>query len=280
MSKNRTIVAIRAVLLAAILGGWALAGTAQAAAANISLAFSPTSIVANGTSQATGTVTVTDATSAPVPGDSVSLSMTGGAPVNLSPSATTPCTTDAAGQCAVTITSSTALGSDMITATDTTASLASSPQPLTLTAGPPATITVALNRSSIVANGSSTTTATATVTDAQGHPLPNETGVVFSSNSGNAVSATTNAGGGNYTATVTSTTAVGAAQITASDGSARGSTTLTQTAGPPASVTMTLNPLVIIANGTDTTTATAAVTDAQGHPLSGETVRFSSTDKG
>jgi len=274
-------------VLAAAVGGWALPATAQAAATTITFTLSASSIPADGTSSVTGTATVTDATdplqTVPVQGEIVTFTSSG--PVTLS---ATSCTTAADGTCSVTITSSATLGSAMITATDTAlpAGAQSASQTLTLVTGPAAKISLSLSTSSLVANGVSTTTATATATDAENRLLSGEPVVFTSSDAAQAIVDTTTAGGTSYTATITSSTTLGTATITATDanlptGSQTASQSLTQTAGPVSVVTVALNPPVIAANGTDTTSATAAIADAQGHPLLNETaLAFSSSDKG
>ena len=234
--------------------------------ASIAVALNPSSIIANGTSTSTATATVTDAAGHALPSQTVGFT-----------SSDTGEKIAAAGNTA-TITSSTTVGTPTITATDGTVTGTAT---LTQTTGPPATVTAQMNPTVIIANGTSTTTATATVKDAQGHLLSTETGVVFSSSdTGDKVSAPTNAGNGTYTATITSSTTVGTPTITATDGTAAGTATLTQTTGPPATVTVQMNPTVIIANGTATSTATATVTDAQGHLLPNQPVGFTSTDPG
>jgi Invasin, domain 3 len=55
---------------------------------------------------------------------------------------------------------------------------------------------------------------------------------------------------------------------------------LTQSAGPATSVTVQLSPSSIVANGTSTATATATVDDAEGHPVEGDHLSFSSSDNG
>ena len=145
---------------------------------------------------------------------------------------------------------------------------------LTQTADPPATVTVALNPTSIIANGTATTTATATVKDAGGLLLSNETVKFASSDTGDKVSTTTNAGSGTYTATITSSTTVGTPTITATDGTVSGTATLTQTVGSAASVTVAVSPAVILANGVSTATATATVKDAQGHLFTGQSCQL------
>ncbi|HTP22268.1 MAG TPA: invasin domain 3-containing protein [Solirubrobacteraceae bacterium] len=241
----------------------------------MTLLLSPTSITANGTSTTTATVTVTDAMGAGVAGDTVAFSSS-------DTGETVGMTTDSGnGTYTATITSSTTVGTATITAADATSPVTAQTATLDQTAGPAATVTLALNPTSIIANGVAATTATATVKDAEGHLLPAENVGFGSSDTGDKVSATTNAGGGTYTATVTSSTTVGPATITATDGAASGTAALTETAGPVATVTVALNPTSIVANGTATTTATATVKDAEGHLLATETtVAFTSSDTG
>lgn len=151
--------------------------------------------------------------------------------------------------------------------------------PIAARAAPAAPITVTLNPPTIVADGHSTTTATATVTGAAGPQS-----VSFSSTApGQKISATASPAPGTYTATITSTTTVGPVTITATDktgGTSAGTAVLNQIAGPAFAVTVTLTPSTIVAGGQSTTVASAAVTDAEGHPVSGQVVTFSSTDPG
>jgi hypothetical protein len=244
----------------------------------MTLQLSPNSITANGSSTSTATVTVDDSTGAGVTGDTVDLSSTDNGET-ISPN---PATDNGNGTYTATITSSTTVGMPTITATDTSSPVTPATATLTQTADSPASVTVSLNPTSIVANGTATTTATATVKDAGGTLLANESNVKFSSSDASEkVSTTTNAGSGTYTATITSSTTAGTPTITATDGTVSGTATLTQTADPPATVTVALNPTSIIANGTATTTATATVKDAEGTLLANETaVTFKSSDTG
>ncbi len=240
-------------------------------AATVTVALNPTSIVANGTTTTTATATVKDAAGNLLPNETVAFKSS-----DTSDKVST--TTNAgSGTYTATITSSTTAGSPIITATDGTVSGTAT---LTQTVDPPATVTVALSPTSIIANGTSTTTATATVKDAGGLLLPNETVTFKSSDAGDKVSTTTNAGSGTYTATITSSTTVGTPTITATDGTVSGTATLTQTVGSAATVQVAVSPAVILANGTSTATVTATVEDAQGHLLTGQSVSFKSTDSG
>jgi len=279
------------VVLCTILGGWLQVSPAAAAgrATTVTVKLAPASIVANGTSKTTATVTVTDASKAPVSGDTIAFSA---APGGLTFSAVT---NHGNGTYTATITGSTAVASVTITATDSSvmpnvlgqAELAQTapapPPPL-----PAKNVSVGLSPASILANGSSTSTATATVTNANGGRVSNDT-IVFSTNDGgNAVSATTNRGNGIYAATIRSSGTAHGVTVTATDRSANisGKATLTQTAPAPPpplpakNVSVGLSPASIVANGSSTTTATAAVTNANGAPVSNDTIVFSTNDGG
>jgi adhesin/invasin len=251
-------------------------------AENVSVTLSPASIPADGSSSSLATATVTDHYGNPVSGEAIGWSSTdtgehgeqiGGFALGSKP-----------GTYQATITSSTRIGSATITATDTSvAPFVRGEAILTQTVRPTATVVVSLAPPSIVADGAATTTATATVTDAGGHPLTAETVKFASSDPAEAVGATViNHGDGTYTDTIRSSTRVGTAEITAEDAGyhVSGHVILTQTVGPAASVAVSLSPAKILANGVSTTSATATVTDAEGHRVSGDAIAFSSTDAG
>ncbi|MGH2870648.1 MAG: Ig-like domain repeat protein, partial [Solirubrobacteraceae bacterium] len=86
-----------------------------------------------------------------------------------------------------------------------------------------------------------------------------------------------------YTTFVTSSRHAGPATITAADGSPGtappGTATLTQIAGPATHMTVTVSPSTMPADGTSATTATATLSDANGNPVSGDPVTFSSSDQ-
>jgi len=145
-------------------------------------------------------------------------------------------------------------------------------------------VNVTLSPASIGANGSSASIATATVTDAGGRPLSGETIGFSSSDPGERVSSTTNNRDGTYTATITSSTTVGFATITATDTSvsprasgrarlaqAANASTTTLTALPSAPVTN--QGVTLIATVTSSSSAASpsgAVTfEARGTPIGG-----------
>jgi hypothetical protein len=139
-------------------------------------------------------------------------------------------------------------------------------------------ISVQLTPSTIVADGSSTTTAVATI---PGASTGGDTVTFNSSDPNETVSSTTDNQDGTYSATITSSTTVGQVTITASDSSnPPGQATLNQVAGPATSITVALQPNSIVADGVSQTTATATVTDAQGHPIAGEPMSITSSDPG
>ena len=143
---------------------------------------------------------------------------------------------------------------------------------------------MALEPGSLVADGAATATATATVTDAGGNPVPGDQLQFSATDPGVRFGPVVDHGDGTYAAAVTASTAVGSRTITAEDvwasPSVSGSATLTQTPGPASQVALTLQPASVPADGASTTTATATVADAGGHPVSGDDLAFSSTEAG
>ncbi len=248
-------------------------------AGTVTVALSPASVVANGTSTSTATATVRDSSGHALTAETVTFASSD-AGEHISST-----TNHGDGTYTATITSSTRSGQATITATDTSASPnVSGTATLTQTPGPATSVTVALNPASIVANGTSTSTATATIKDANGNAVPMDVVAFATSDAGQHLGVVANHTDGTYTVTITSSTTVGQATITATDSSVTpnvsGTATLTQTAGPAATVTVALNPASIAADGSSTSTATATVRDAQGHLLTGDTVAFSSSDSG
>jgi hypothetical protein len=100
--------------------------------------------------------------------------------------------------------------------------------------GPATQAGVTLSPVTILADGSSTSLATATVSDDGEIPVPGDEIAFASTDPGQQIGVVTDNEDGTYTATITSSTTVGAATITATDGSVTpgvvGVTTLTQLA--------------------------------------------------
>ncbi|MDW5596396.1 invasin domain 3-containing protein, partial [Conexibacter stalactiti] len=161
--------------------------------------------------------------------------------------------------------SSLAPGGFVTAATTTTPTVVISAQ------GAPTQLSLVLADGELVANGTASTTATVTVRDGAGAPAIGEQ-IAFSGSGGQSFGAVTDHGDGTYTATVTASTTAGSFAIRASAGALSDSRTLRQLAGPAAAVALVLDPGEIVANGTATTTARAAVTDAHGNAVAGELV--------
>jgi len=203
--------------------------TGPAAADEIELELSESSLPADGASTATATIRVFDEFGNPITADEVGLDTGGG------PSATTP-VLQLDGSFVSTLTASTTPGEFTITAEDTSVSPAvTKTATFTQTELPATGVAVALEPASIVADGASTTTVVATVENELGAGVAGET-VVFESAGGNQVGPTVDHGDGTYSAVVTSTTSPGQVTITATDESASpilsASAKLTQTAIP------------------------------------------------
>lgn len=214
------------------------------------------------------------------------------------PTTSDPFTADPSqGAYTATITSSTKVEVATITATDTIGQVGAAArsipaQPsvttisastsLTQVAGPATRITLALQPTSIVANGTSESEATATLTDSLGHQVSFDHVSFASSDSGEKIGPVTDHSNGTYTAFVTSSTKAATDVITATDSSVTphisASADLVQTPGPAAHISLVVSPASIPADGKTTTTATATVTDAFGNLVSGNNVTFSSTD--
>jgi len=216
-----------------VLSAGLLATAAEAQGAEtIIVKLSPTTIVADGVSTATATATVSSGV--PVPGHTVVFSSRD-RHIKFSP---TPAT-DNNGTTTTTLISSTTVGTPTITATDTSVSPPVSGQ-ATLTQTPAATqtaaatnMTLSLQPSSIIADGSSYTTATATVADAHGNPVPTDRVAFSSSDPGEKVLQVVNNSNGTYSALIRSSTTPGQVTINATDTVAnlKAQAELSQTAG-------------------------------------------------
>jgi cytoskeletal protein CcmA (bactofilin family) len=150
--------------------------------------------------------------------------------------------------------------------------------------GPPSATESKITASptSLTADGVSTTTLTVTARDAQGNPIAG-TAVTLSANGSDNTfgpvggSGTTNASGV-FTTTLASTLAQ-TETITATEGSAQETTTVTFAAGPPSATTSIIaaNPTTVRLDGTATTTLTVTVKDAQGNPVGGTAVTLTAS---
>jgi adhesin/invasin len=245
--------AVSAALSGSVLGAGA---EAAGAAETITLKLSPSSMVADGASTSTATVT-----GVPVVGHTVAFSSSDSG-IKFSP--TTLNLLD--GTYTATLTSSTTAGTATITATDTSVQPAVSGQAtLTQTPGPATTMALSLAPQSVIADGSSYTTATATVADAHGNPVPTDTVVFSSSDPGEKVLQVADDGNGTYSALIRSSGTPGPVTLTATDTSVNLSvqSQLTQTANGSA-LSLVAFPVAAVTN--EGVTLFAVVSSKAGSP--------------
>jgi len=154
------------------------------------------------------------------------------------------------------------------------------------TAGSPSTIELGASKLNIPADGSSTSTITAAVKDEDGNPVADGTEVSFTTTLG---AITTTSG----TIITSSTTIDGEAKVTLNFGTTSGTAAvkatvngvsstiyITFTPGAPPEITigLTADPKSIVANGSSTSTITAAMSDEEGNPVAdGTEVSFITT---
>ena len=237
---------------------------------------SPTSVTADGVTTTTIAVLVEDAYGNVIPGAAVTLSSTGGTADTF---ASATGVTNANGIFTTTLTSS-AAGIDTVTATEGSAQESTT---VTFNPGKPSgsTSIITANPTSITAEGVTTTTIAVLVEDAYGNVVPGAA-VTLSSTGGTADTFGSSTGvtnsNGIFTTTLTST-AAGINTVTATEGSAQESTTVTFNPGKPSGLTSTLtaSPTSVTADGVSTTNLTVVVEDAYGNLVPGAAVSLSST---
>jgi adhesin/invasin len=241
---------------------------------------SPTSIVSDGSTTSTLTVTLKDANGNAVPGKTVTLAKSGGS----STIATVSGTTNAAGHATFTV-KDTVAEPATYTATDTTDSLTvTQTASVTFTSGAVSASqsTVSASPASVTADGSTTSTIAVTLVDESSNPIAGKS-VTLAKSGGSStistVSGTTDASG-RATFAVTDT-AVESTTYTATDST--DSVTVTQ----PATVSFTAGAVdatastvaasagSVTADGSTTSTVTVTANDAFAHPLAGQTVSLS-----
>jgi hypothetical protein len=240
------------------------------AATDVAVAFSPQSIVADGTSTTTVTATVTDARGRPVSGDTVSFG----------PDASGPVTDNGDGTYSATVTSTVVAGPRTITAADETADVRGSGQILQRP-GEGTSLALALDPESVKVDGASK--AIATVTDDNGNKVPGET-VSFATDGNQGLGQPVDEDDGTYTSTIAASGTAGTSTITATllssaaDPQPTDTAELTQTAGAADTVTISLAPSSIVADGTSTSTATITAKDAGGNSRPGAAITVSTSD--
>ena len=259
--------------------------TTPADAANSTVSASPSSVVADGVTASTVTVTLLDAGSNPAPGKTVTLASSRGATDTIS-AASGP--SNASGVVTFSVTSSTP-GMPTFTATDTTDSVVvTQTATVTFTAIPPpdaGTSTVSASPSSLRADGVNTSTITVTLLNSSSNPVAGKTVSLASSRGAtDTISAPSgvSSAAGVVTFTVKSST-VGTPVFTATDTTdsitVTQTATVTFTANPAASgsqSTVVATPSSVVANGSSTATVTVMLKDSGGTPIAGKTVTLAS----
>ncbi|MFP2237701.1 Ig-like domain-containing protein [Pseudescherichia vulneris] len=242
-------------------------GTAQIVAGSMTV--TKDNAPANGTDNNSVQLAVTDAKGNPLSGQTVSFTADNGATI----AATADTGSD--GTLTLPITSKVA-GSSKITA-----SINGSSQSVTVTFRvDAATATVSaltVDGDNALANGTATNSVKARVQDAQGNPVPDMT-VTFSADNGATIAATGVTGpDGTVTVSLTNVTA-GVSHVTATVNGNSQSVSVTFVADASTAQivagSMTVTKDNALANGTDNNSVQLTVTDANGNPLSGQTVSF------
>jgi adhesin/invasin len=232
----------------------------------LGLVASPRSIPADGQSQATLAVTLTDTFGNPVAdGTWITFSTSLGSvwPVTA---------TTQAGAAQSTLTSSTEAGMALVTAT---AGAASDQTEVTFRPGAAASIDLSIEPPALVANGVSTATVSALVADAFDNPVKDGTRVAFSADLGSVQPLSSTTQGGLAQTVFRAGTQLGTATLAASSGMAWAETSVPLVAGPPAQLALTAADVRLPVKGRFATWVTATVRDAWNHPVAdGTAVQF------
>jgi adhesin/invasin len=243
---------------------------------NSTFSASPGTVVADGVSTTTLTVTLLDAHANPVPSTAVSIAASGYANT-FSPAPPTG-STNASGQLVATL-ASTKAETKNLTATAGSLSIITS---VSFVADVPSasTSTLVATPTSLTADGTTTTSIVFTVLDAHSNPVINSAASITSSGSGNRfnpspASGTTDANG-QLTATLASTRAE-TKTLTGHAGTMTTTTSVTFTPGAPSASRSTISavPSTVIAG--HATTLTVTVRDAQSNPVPNQAVALSSS---
>lgn len=142
-------------------------------------------------------------------------------------------------------------------------------------ASPVGTVTVTAGSDSIPADGASGTLITALVKDKNGDTITDGTLVSFTTTAGTVSAATATTLNGEASVTLTSSTYLGTAVVTATCSGISATVSVSFTAGPARDMVVSANPDNLSADGVSTSTIRAKVTDIFNNPISGETVSFS-----
>ena len=186
----------------------------------VGITLAPASILADGSSTTVATATVADANHNALAGQPLTFT-TNDAHVTIG-----TVSSHSDGTYSATLTSSTTAHAVAVTAHDGQLSGSAT---LTQTPGSARTLSVALDPSTVAADGQAPTTATATVTDANGNPIGGQTVTFQVSDPADLLGQVHDNQDGTHTVVVRASTHAGKVLITATDGTLTGAATLTQT---------------------------------------------------
>ena len=285
-SGTKTITATDTSVSGTPVAGQATLTETPGAPVSLTLAQTSGRMVADGTSTMTLLATVTDANHNGVPGQTLGVSSTvnGGGTAGI----TSAVADNGDGTYTVTLTSGKKADVETVSVTDAAIGGGSTATPatpasatVTQVAGPAANVAVVLTaNSTVTANGSDQRTVTVTVTDANGNPVAGDPVTLAASGAGTlARTALTTAADGTASTLVTASTKAGHESITATDTSTsvQGAATLTENAGPAASITVSVASPTLFDDGRSTDAVSAVVKDANGNPIPNEPVTFSTS---
>jgi len=138
------------------------------------------------------------------------------------------------------------------------------------------TVSVAAASSQVIADGTSGVTITATVTGADGNPVADGSTVTFSASASTLSGGSATTTSGKASVTLNNLGSTGSVLVTASYSGISGFVSVTYVPGSVASITLSANPISIIADGTSTSIISAYVYDGYGNYVAdGTTVTFS-----
>ena len=256
-------------------------------ASQSTVAASPSSLPADGSTPSTVTVTLKDSAGNPVSGRSVSLSSSRGALDTISSASGA---SNSLGSVTFYVKSLNA-GSSIYTAIDSTDTITITQAPsVTFSAGPvsSAQSTVAASPTSVTANGSTPSIVTITLLDASSNPVSGKT-VTLTSSRGGSDTISSASGSSNSLGRVTFTvlsSSVGSSSFTATD--TTDSLTVAQTISvnfvvgstSVSASTVVASPTLVSGDGLTPSTVTVTLLDSYSHPVSGKTVSLSSSRGG
>ncbi|MEK1943122.1 MAG: Ig-like domain-containing protein, partial [Pseudomonas sp.] len=252
-------------------------GTPASGNNGISLAASPASLTADGTSTSTLTASVRDAK-----GNSVGAGVNVNWATNLGALSSATSSTDANGVATVVLTAATVPGTANVQATTGTASNQTN---VRFIPGSPAAgssgLSLTADPTSVPADGSSTTTLRATVRDNLGNPVAAGVAVSWTTSDGTLASATSvTDDNGVAQMLLTSSTQVGIAAVQAAAGAAGNALNVEFVNLTPVPAALTLTPSLtsLTANGASTSVLKAVVLDTKGKPMpAGTPVNWTTT---